>query len=133
MVNPARRDIAGPMDKYRHIVGWGAIIVAALYFIPLSLPALPPMLSSSAILMLLPGIGPVLMMLAPMLLFAAGIGLVRGWDGGRKLFLAWSIIGGLSALAGLQYFPMTAAIDLTIIGLCLLVVLWGDWRRLLPR
>lgn len=119
------------MKQYRHYVGWGAIIVAALNFLPLPLPLLPPMLSS-AMLMLLPGIGPVLMMLAPMLLFAAGIGLVRGWDGGRKLFLAWSIIGGLSALAGLQYFPMTAAIDLTIIGLCLLVVLWGDWRRLLP-
>ena len=119
------------MKQYRHYVGWGAIIVAALNFLPLPLPPLPPMLSS-AMLMLLPGIGPVLMMLAPMLLFAAGIGLVRGWDGGRKLFLAWSIIGGLSALAGLQYFPMTAAIDLTIIGLCLLVVLWGDWRRLLP-
>ena len=119
------------MKQYRPYVGWGAIIVAALNFLPLPLPPLPPMLSS-AMLMLLPGIGPVLMMLAPMLLFAAGIGLVRGWDGGRKLFLAWSIIGGLSALAGLQYFPMTAAIDLTIIGLCLLVVLWGDWRRLLP-
>ena len=119
------------MKQYRHYVGWGAIIVAALNFLPLPLPPLPPM-RSSAMLMLLPGIGPVLMMLAPMLLFAAGIGLVRGWDGGRKLFLAWSIIGGLSALAGLQYFPMTAAIDLTIIGLCLLVVLWGDWRRLLP-
>ncbi|MBQ0772762.1 MAG: hypothetical protein KBT59_13010 [Sphingomonadales bacterium] len=119
------------MKQYRHYVGWGAIIVAALNFLPLPLPPLPPM-RSSAMLMMLPGIGPVLMMLAPMLLFAAGIGLVRGWDGGRKLFLAWSVIGGLSALAGLQYFPMTATIDLTIIGLCLLVVLWGDWRRLLP-
>jgi len=131
MENPPSRDMDSRMKQYRHYVGWGAIIVAALNFLPLPLPPLPPM-RSSAMLMLLPGIGPVLMMLAPMLLFAAGIGLVRGWDGGRKLFLAWSIIGGLSALAGLQYFPMTAAIDLTIIGLCLLVVLWGDWRRLLP-
>ncbi|MEQ8741692.1 hypothetical protein [Parasphingorhabdus sp.] len=119
------------MKQYRHYVGWGAIIVAALNFLPIPLPALPPMLTAP-MMMLLPGIGPVLMMLSPMLLFAAGIGLARGWDGGRKLFLAWSIIGGLSALAGLQYIPMTAAIDLTVIGACLLVVLWGDWRRLLP-
>ena len=119
------------MKQYRPYVGWGAIIVAALNFLPIPLPALPPMLTAP-MMMLLPGIGPVLMMLSPMLLFAAGIGLARGWDGGRKLFLAWSLIGGLSALAGLQYIPMTAAIDLTIIGVCLLVGLWGDWRRLLP-
>lgn len=120
------------MEKYRAFIGWGAIIVSALKFIPLPLPALPPMLSSP-MFMLLPGIGPVLMLLAPMLLFAAGIGLVKGWDGGRKLFLVWAVIGGLAALAGLQYSAVESAVDLTVIGVCLVVVLWGDWRQLLPR
>ena len=81
------------MEKYRHIIGWGAIVVAALNFIPLPLPALPPMLTAEMVL-LLPGLGPVLLMLAPMLLFAAGIGLVKGWDGGRKLFVIWAGVGG---------------------------------------
>ncbi|WP_373489580.1 hypothetical protein [Parasphingorhabdus sp.] len=120
------------MEHYRRYIGWGAIIVAALNFLPLPLPALPPMLSASMAL-LLPGLGGVLMMLSPMLLFAAGIGLVKTWDGGRKLFVIWSVIGGLSALAGLQYMPLAAAVDLVVIAVCLLVVLWGDWRRLLPQ
>tara|TARA_R110001606_G_scaffold223389_1_gene371357 strand:- start:4082 stop:4447 length:366 start_codon:yes stop_codon:yes gene_type:complete len=120
------------MEKYRHIIGWGAIVVAALNFIPLPLPALPPMLTAEMVL-LLPGLGPVLLMLAPMLLFAAGIGLVKGWDGGRKLFVAWAVIGGLSAVAGLDYAPVEAMVDLVVIGVSLAVVLWGDWRRLLPQ
>ena len=120
------------MKLYRPYVGWGAIVVAALYFLPLPLPALPPMLSAATFL-LLPAIGPVLLMLSPMLLFAAGIGLVKGWDGGRQLFVIWAVIGGLAALAGLQYAPVEAAVDLVVIGGSLLVVLWGDWRRLLPR
>ncbi|AMO72326.1 hypothetical protein [Sphingorhabdus sp. M41] len=120
------------MEKYRHIIGWGAIVVAALNFLPLPLPALPPMLTGS-MLLLLPGLGPILMMLSPMLLFAAGIGLVKGWDGGRKLFVVWSVIGGLSALAGLEYDLVRAVVDLAVIGASLTVVLWGDWRRLLPR
>jgi len=119
------------MDKYRITIGWGAIIVAALAFLPLPLPALPPMLSASMVL-LLPGLGPVLMMLSPMLLFAAGIGLVNGWDGGRKLFVIWSVIGGLAAVAGLPYDPVRSMVDLAVIGGCLVVLLWGDWRRLLP-
>lgn len=117
--------------KFRQYIGWGAIVVSALTFIPIPLPALPPLLSS-AMVMLLPGVGPVLMMLVPMLLFAAGIGLVKEWDGGRKLFLIWAVIGGLSALAGLQYIPAAATVDLAVIGACVVVVLWGDWRRLLP-
>jgi len=120
------------MKQYRHIVGWGAIIVAALNFLPLPLPALPPMLTASMLLQL-PGLGPVLMMLSPMLLFAAGIGLVKGWDGGRKLFVAWAVIGGLSALAAFGYDPVAATVDLAVIAGSLAVVLWGDWRRLLPR
>jgi len=120
------------MTKYREYIGWGAIIVAALSFLNLPfLPALPPMLSAP-MLKAVPGVGPVLMMLVPMLLFAAGIGLVRGWDGGRKLFLVWAVIGGLTALAGLQYIAMPAVVDLVVIGMCLIIVLWGDWRRLLP-
>jgi hypothetical protein len=120
------------MEKYRQYIGWGAIVVAALKFLPIPLPVLPPMLSSS-MLLLLPGVGPVLMMLAPMLLFAAGIGLVRGWDGGRKLFLVWAVIGGLAALGGWQYSPVASVVDLAVIATCLVVLLWGDWRRLLPR
>ncbi len=120
------------MEKYRIYIGWGAIIVAALNFIPIPLPALPPMLSSSMFL-LLPGVGPVLLMLVPMLLFAAGIGLVKGWDGGRKLFVIWGAIAGLAALAGLQYSAAEPVVDLAVIGACLVVVLWGDWRQLLPR
>ncbi len=120
------------MEQYRHIVGWGAIAVAALNFLPLPLPALPPMLTAP-MMMLLPGLGPVLMMLSPMLLFAAGIGLVKGWDGGRKLFVAWAVVSGLSAVAGLDYAPVEAMVDLVVIGVSLAVVLWGDWRRLLPR
>jgi hypothetical protein len=119
------------MEQVRIYIGWGAIVVSALNFLPLPLPALPPMLSAAA-MMLAPGIGTVLMMLSPMLLFAAGIGLVRGWDGGRKLFLVWSVVGGLAALGGLQYDAVASAVDLAVIGLCLAVVLWGDWRRLLP-
>jgi hypothetical protein len=119
------------MEQYRHIIGWGAIVVAALNFLPLPLPALPPMLTASMVL-LLPGLGPVLMMLSPMLLFAAGIGLVKGWDGGRKLFVVWAVIGGLGALAALEYELVRAVVDLAVIGGSLAVVLWGDWRRLLP-
>ena len=119
------------MNQYRIYVGWGAIAVAALNFLPLPLPALPPMLSS-AMFLLLPGLGPVLTLLSPMLLFAAGIGLVRGWDGGRKLFVVWAVIGGLAAIAGLSYIPLAATVDLAVIAACLAVVLWGDWRRLLP-
>ncbi len=120
------------MEKYREYIGWGAIIVSALSFVRLPfLPALPPMLSSP-MLLLLPGVGPVLMMLVPMLLFAAGIGLVKGWDGGRKLFVVWAVIGGLAAIAGLPYIPVAAAVDMAVIGVSLVVVLWGDWRRLLP-
>lgn len=120
------------MKKYREYIGWGAIVVAALSFIPVPLPALPPMLSAP-MLMLLPGVGPVLMLLVPMLLFAAGIGLVKGWDGGRKLFVVWAVIGGLAAIAGLSYIPMAATVDLAVIAASLVVVLWGDWRRLLPK
>jgi uncharacterized membrane protein len=120
------------MKQYREYIGWGAIVVAALTFIPLPLPTLPPMRSSSMFL-LLPAIGPILMMASPMLLFAAGIGLVKGWDGGRKLFVVWAAIAGLAALAALQYDPVEPVIDLAVIGACLAVVLWGDWRRLLPR
>ena len=120
------------MEKYRQTVGWGAIIVSALHFIPIPLPSLPPMLSSPMFL-LLPGIGPVLMMLAPMLLFAAGIGLVRGWEGGKKLFLVWAAIGGLAALGGFAYSPVESAVDLVVIGGCLVVIFWQDGRRWLWR
>jgi hypothetical protein len=120
------------MKQYRETIGWGAIVVAALNFLPLPLPALPPMLSASMFL-LLPAIGPILMMISPMLLFAAGIGLVKGWDGGRKLFVIWAAISGLAALAGLQYDPVAPAVDLAVIGASLVVVVWGDWRRLLPQ
>ncbi|WP_417622610.1 hypothetical protein [Parasphingorhabdus sp.] len=120
------------MKKYRETIGWGAIAVAALNFLPLPLPALPPMLSASALL-LLPAIGPVLIMLSPMLLFAAGIGLVKGWDGGRKLFVVWAVIGGLAALGGLQYTPADSVVDLAVIVACLVVILWQDSRRLLWR
>ncbi len=119
------------MDQYRIYIGWAAIVVAALEFLSLPLPALPPMLSSAAYI-LLPGLGPVLIMLSPMLLFAAGIGLVKEWDGGRKLFLAWSVLGGLAALAAFSYDPVPASVDLVVIAACLVVILWGDWRRLLP-
>ena len=107
-------------------------MVAALNFLPLPLPVLPPMLSSPMFL-LLPALGPILLMIAPMLLFAAGIGLVKGWDGGRKLFVVWAAISGAAALAGLQYDPVAPVVDLAVMAACLLVVLWGDWRRLLPR
>jgi len=119
------------MEQYRIMVGWAAIVVAALAFLPLPLPLLPPMLSAR-MLLAVPTIGPVLMLLSPMLLFAAGIGLVRGWDGGRKLFLVWALIGSLAAVAGLLYDPVRAMVDLAVIAGCLAVVLWGDWRRLLP-
>lgn len=116
------------MEQYRIMVGWGAIAVAALAFLPLPLPLLPPMLSAR-MLMLVPAIGPMLMLLSPMLLFAAGIGLVNGC---RKLFLVWAVIGGLAAVAGLPYDPVRAMVDLAVIAGCLVVLLWGDWRRLLP-
>jgi len=119
------------MKQYRIIVGWGAIVVAALAFLPLPLPLLPPMLSAQ-MLLLVPTLGPVLMLLSPMLLFAAGIGLVKGWDGGRKLFLVWAVIGGLAAVGGWSYQPVRAMVDLTVMAGGLVVVLWGDWRRLLP-
>ena len=102
------------MKNFRAYIGWGAIIVSALNFLSLPLPALPPMLSSEMVL-LLPGLGSVLMMLSPMLLFAAGIGLVRGWDGGRKLFLVWAVIGGAAALGGWPYSPTRSAVDLAVI------------------
>ena len=89
--NAVSHDIGFAMKKYRNIVGWGAIVVSALAFLPLPLPALPPMLSAG-MLRAVPAIGTILMLLSPMLLFAAGIGLVRGWDGGRKLFVIWAAI-----------------------------------------
>jgi len=116
------------MEQVRITIGWGAIVVAALAFLPLPLPALPPMLSAG-MLMLVPVIGPVLMLLSPMLLIAAGIGLVNGC---RKLFLVWAVIGGLAAVAGLPYDPVRSMVDLAVIGGCLVVLLWGDWRKLLP-
>ncbi|MEO9601445.1 hypothetical protein [Parasphingorhabdus sp.] len=132
MVNATSHDIVEAMKQYRDTIGWGAIIVAALHFLPIPiLPALPPMLSSSMFL-LLPGLGPVLMMIAPMLLFAAGIGLVKGWDGGRKLFVIWAALSGLAAIGGFQYSPSDSIVDLAVIAACLVVVLWGDWRQLLP-
>ncbi|MFK7842670.1 MAG: hypothetical protein AB8B54_10430 [Sphingorhabdus sp.] len=131
MAKMVNRDIGSTMEKYRDTIGWGAIIIAALSFLPIPLPALPPMLSSS-MFMLLPGLGSVMMMIVPMLLFAAGIGLVKGWDGGRKLFVIWAALSGLAALGGFQYSPNDSIVDLVIIAACLVVVLWGDWRQLLP-
>jgi hypothetical protein len=43
------------------------------------------------------------------------------------------VIAGLAAVAGLDYLPVAAMVDLTVIGASLAVVLWGDWQRLLPR
>ena len=131
--NAVSRDIGFAMQKYREYVGWGAIIVSALSFLNLPfLPALPPMLSAG-MLMAVPALGAVLMMLVPMLLFAAGIGLIKGWDGGRQLFVIWALIGALAAFSGLSYIPVAAALDLVLIGVSLVIVLWGDWRRLLPK
>jgi len=115
------------MEKYREYIGWGAIVLAALAFLPIPLPALPPMLSSST-LMLIPGVGAVLLTLYPMLLFAAGIGLVKGWHGGRQLFAAWSAIAIPAALAGFQYNYVFSIVDLVVIAGCILVLFWGDWR-----
>jgi len=130
--NAVSHDIGFAMKKYRNIVGWGAIVVSALAFLPLPLPALPPMLSAG-MLRAVPAIGTILMLLSPMLLFAAGIGLVRGWDGGRKLFLAWAVIGALAAFGGWAYQPVRAMVDLVVIAGSMAVVLGRDWRRLLPR
>lgn len=115
------------MDKYRQYVGWGAIIVSALYFIPVPLPLLPPMLTASGLL-LVPALGQVLLMLYPMLLFAAGIGLVKGWDGGKKLFAIWCIFAVPAAIASFQFNHVFAALDLAVIAASLLVIFWKDIR-----
>lgn len=79
---------------------------------------------------LLPGIGMAALTLLPMLLFAAGIGLVKEWDGGKKLFAIWAAIAGAGALFGLSNDMQGAIIDLVILGLCLIVIFWNDWRRI---
>lgn len=117
------------MNKYREYVGWGAIILAAVSFLPVPLPSLPPMLTAGA-LMLVPGLGKILLMLYPMLLFAAGIGIVKGWDGGKKLFGVWSMFAIPAALASLQYNYVFAAVDLVVIIGCLVVIFWNDWRKI---
>ena len=66
------------MERFREYVGWGAIILSALYFIPVPLPVLPPMLTASVPVAGPRVFGQILLMLYPMLLFAAGIGLVKG-------------------------------------------------------
>ena len=117
------------MEKYREFIGWGSIALAALDFLPLPLPDLPPMLSSG-LFMQTPMLGGVLLMLFPMLLFAAGIGLVKGWDGGKKLFAVWSLLAGGAALANIYYNPVYAVVDLMVLGACLVIVFWNDMRRL---
>lgn len=117
------------MNKYREYIGWGAIILAALNFLPVPLPSLPPMLTAGA-LMLVPGLGKILLMLYPMLLFAAGIGIVKGWDGGKKLFGLWSLFAIAAAIASFKYNYIFAAIDLAVITSCLIVIFWNDWRKM---
>ncbi len=116
------------MDKYREYVGWGSIAHAALSFLPIPIPVLPPS-QWVALTQMIPGIGYVALMLMPMLLFAAGIGLVKGWDGGKKLFGIWALIASLSAAAGLQGDPGAAGLDLAIIGGASAIVFWGIWKR----
>lgn len=116
------------MNKYREYVGWGAIIMAALSFLPIPLPALPPMLTSTA-LMQVPGLGKILLMLYPMVLFAAGIGIVKGWDGGKKLFAVWSMFAIPAAISSFKFNYVFAAVDLTVIAGCLVVIFWNDWRK----
>ena len=122
------RAITQNMEKYRNYIGWGAIALAALRFLPLPLPLLPPMLSSGQF-MQMPLLGGVLLMLFPMLLFAAGICLVKGMDAGKNLFAIWAGFGGLAAMMNLQYNPVEAAVDLTMLGTCLVVLYWGAWKR----
>ena len=117
------------MDRYREYVGWGAIILSALYFIPVPLPILPPMLTAGS-LMLVPALGQILLMLYPMLLFAAGIGLVKGWDGGKKLFAVWCLLAVPAAIASFKFDHISAAIDLLVIAGCLAVIFWDDRRKL---
>lgn len=65
-------------------------------------------------------------MLYPMLLFAAGIGLVKGWEGGKKLFGVWSMFAIPAAVAGFKYNYVFATVDLFIITGCLIVVFWQN-------
>lgn len=116
------------MNKYREYVGWGAIILAALNFLPIPLPSLPPMLTAGA-LMMVPGLGKILLMLYPMLLFAAGIGIVKGWNRGKKLFGVWSMFAIPAAIASFKYNYVLAAVDLAVIVGCLIVIFWNDWRQ----
>jgi hypothetical protein len=116
------------MNKYREYVGWGAIILAALNFLPIPLPSLPPMLTAGA-LMMVPGLGKILLMLYPMLLFAAGIGIVKGWDGGKKLFGVWSMFAIPAAIASFQFNYVFAAVDLAVIVGCLVIIFWNDLRK----
>ena len=103
--------------------------MAALNFLPVPLPSLPPMLTAGA-LMLVPGLGKILLMLYPMLLFAAGIGLVKGWDGGKKLFGVWSIFAVPTAIASFKFSQIFAAVDLAVIAGCLIVIFWNDGRKM---
>ncbi len=116
------------MEKYRTWIGWGAIGHAALSFLPIPLPMLPPS-QWIGMAFLVPGIGMAVLTLLPMLLFAAGIGLIKGWGGGKKLFAIWAAIAGAGALAGLQYDPQSSMIDLALLGACLGIVFWGDWPK----
>ena len=116
------------MEKLRIWIGWGAIGHAALSFLPTPLPPLPPA-SWTLLALQIPVIGMLLMMAVPMLLFAAGIGLVKGMNGGRILFAIWAGIAGAGTLVALSYGLSTAMIDLVIIGSALAVVWWGFWKK----
>lgn len=120
--------IARLMEKYRTAVGWGAVGMAALTFLPIPLPDLPPMLNAP-MLLTLPLLGKILLIIHPMLLFAAGIGLIKGWDGGKKLFALWSALAIAAALVGWQYNYIFAGADLLVIFVALGIVYWGAWRK----
>lgn len=117
------------MTKCRIWIGWAAIAHAAITFLPLPLPILPPS-QWMGLAYSIPVIGMALLTLLPMLLFAAGIGLVKQWDGGRKLFAIWAAIIGAGALSSLSYDLTSALIDLAIVTICLVILFWSDWRKI---
>ncbi|WP_211051286.1 hypothetical protein [Parasphingorhabdus halotolerans] len=116
------------MPKYRIWIGWGAIAHASLSFLPLPIP-IPPPSQWLNLAGLAPQLSMVVLNLLPMLLFASGIGLIKGLDGGRKLFAVWAIIAGAGAFVSLQTNPVWAVVDLAVLGACLAVVFWREWRR----
>lgn len=114
------------MEKYHGWIAWAAIAHASLTFLQIRLP-LPSHWDELA--HFLPAIKGILLTIMPMLLFAAGIGIIKQWEGGRPLFALWAAIAGVGALIGLQYDPIFSTLDLAILGGSVALLYWRPRRR----